>query len=327
MDLRKWLQIMETYEGGGHAYHTTLPTDALQRLCDTMKETQARQNEINCQKTSFLAGRLLRKTLYGQELDYGYSLDFEWIEGLSTDVFQSNFQKISQTGPALVLCSGFADSDTQKQLRDWLLPFKNCQKVLRMGLGQLPKPSAGILWEPREDSQQSSLKFGNFCINSQDPDSALFSLTLEIFGGYFGSRLMSNIREDKGWTYGIYAQRVPNLGQPYMIISSDVKGENILDAIHEIKKEAEELKSQLVSDGELEKVKNYMIGQFLSSITNCYGLADRYRSMWLNGIDFERVENNQKEIQEATAEQVLKMAQTHLQLEDSVIALSGKVVS
>jgi aspartate aminotransferase-like enzyme len=41
MDLRKWLQIMETYEGGGHAYHTTLPTDALLRLRDTMKETQA----------------------------------------------------------------------------------------------------------------------------------------------------------------------------------------------------------------------------------------------------------------------------------------------
>lgn len=41
MDLKKWLQIMETYEGGGHAYHTTLPTDALQRLRDTMKETEA----------------------------------------------------------------------------------------------------------------------------------------------------------------------------------------------------------------------------------------------------------------------------------------------
>ncbi len=40
-DLKKWLQIMETYEGGGHAYHTTLPTDALQRLRDTMNETQA----------------------------------------------------------------------------------------------------------------------------------------------------------------------------------------------------------------------------------------------------------------------------------------------
>ena len=41
MDLKKWLQIMETYEGGGHAYHTTLPTDALLRLRDTMKETEA----------------------------------------------------------------------------------------------------------------------------------------------------------------------------------------------------------------------------------------------------------------------------------------------
>jgi aspartate aminotransferase-like enzyme len=41
MDLRKWLQIMETYEGGGHAYHTTLPTDALLRLRDTMRETES----------------------------------------------------------------------------------------------------------------------------------------------------------------------------------------------------------------------------------------------------------------------------------------------
>ena len=40
-DLKKWLQIMETYEGGGHAYHATLPTDALTRLCEVMKETQA----------------------------------------------------------------------------------------------------------------------------------------------------------------------------------------------------------------------------------------------------------------------------------------------
>ena len=40
-DLKKWLQIMETYENGGHAYHTTLPTDALTRLCEVMKETQA----------------------------------------------------------------------------------------------------------------------------------------------------------------------------------------------------------------------------------------------------------------------------------------------
>ena len=45
MDLKKWLQIMETYEAGGHAYHTTLPTDALVRLRDTMKETENYGND------------------------------------------------------------------------------------------------------------------------------------------------------------------------------------------------------------------------------------------------------------------------------------------
>jgi predicted Zn-dependent peptidase len=152
----------------------------------------------------------------------------------------------------------------------------------------------------------------------------LFSLTLELFGGYFGSRLMSNIREDKGWTYGIYAQRVPLVAKPHWVIGTDVKGEVILEAVEEIQKEALILQNELVPDDELQKVKNYMLGQFLSSITNVYGLAERYRSMWVNGVDFERVERNQQIIQEASSIEVLRISQQYLGLEESVIALSGK---
>jgi aspartate aminotransferase-like enzyme len=59
MDLKKWLQIMETYEGGGHAYHTTLPTDALVRLRDTMKETEAYGNE-RVRQEQIALGRAVR---------------------------------------------------------------------------------------------------------------------------------------------------------------------------------------------------------------------------------------------------------------------------
>jgi hypothetical protein len=62
MDLKKWLQIMETYEGGGHAYHTTLPTDALVRLHDTMKETEAYGTERVRQEQMAL-GREVRSLL------------------------------------------------------------------------------------------------------------------------------------------------------------------------------------------------------------------------------------------------------------------------
>ena len=291
---------------------------------NTMKETQQRQNDINLQKTSYLAGRLLRKSLYSTKLDYGYSYDQSLVESLATEQFRNRFQTLKKTGPGLVLLSGFADADMQKQLRDWLLKFSDCHPIIRNREWTLPMPSAGIQWEERGESQQSSLRIGQYAINSQHEDSALFSLTLELFGGYFGSRLMSNIREDKGWTYGIYAQRVPLVAKPHWVIGTDVKGEVILDAVEEIKKEALILQNELVPDDELQKVKNYMLGQFLSSITNVYGLAERYRSMWVNGVDFERVERNQRIIQEASSVEILRMAQQYLGLEDSIISLSGK---
>ncbi len=291
---------------------------------NTMKETQHRQNDINLQKTSFLAGRLLRKSLYSTGLDYGYSYDQALVDSFSTEQFRNRFDQVRATGPGLVLLSGYADAAMQMQLRDWLLKFRNCRRVIRNREWTMPMPSAGIQWDERADSQQSSLRIGQYAINSQHEDSALFSLTLELFGGYFGSRLMSNIREDKGWTYGIYAQRVPLVAKPHWVIGTDVKGDIILDAVEEIQKEARILQNELVPDEELKKVKNYMLGQFLSSVTNVYGLAERYRSMWVNGVDFERVERNQRIIQEAGSIEVLGMAQKYLGLEDAVIALSGK---
>jgi len=291
---------------------------------NTIKETQIRQHDINLKKTSFLAGKLLRKSLYTTELDYGYSFDPELITSLSTEDFRSEFESKRTTGPALVLLSGFADAQMQKQLKDWLIKFESRTPVMRDREWKTPLPIPGTYWDELADSQQSSLRIGQYAINSQHPDSALFSLTLEIFGGYFGSRLMSNIREDKGWTYGIYAQRVGLLAKPHWIIGTDVKGEVILDAVSEIQKEALIMQTERVSEDELQKVKNYMLGQFLSSITNCYGLAERYRSMWVNGIGFERVEQNQHLIQNASAEDILNTSQKYLLLDPAVITLSGK---
>jgi zinc protease len=290
----------------------------------TIKETIIQQNAVNQQKTGFLAGRLLRKKLYGSELDYGYSLDPELLLSFSPEKLKNKFHSLQETGPALVVVSGWIEKDASKQLEDWLSGFKNIGNLAAKDGFSVSDAEHGVHWDEKDDSQQTSLRIGKWSINSLHPDSSLFNVVLEIYGGYFGSRLMGNIREDKGWTYGISAQRAPNVAKPYWQIGSDVKGEVALLAVSEIKKEAEILINELVSEEELDLVKNYMIGQFISSITNCYGLADRYRSMWINGQSFERVQKNLITIQEATVEQVQEIAQKYLQMDDAVIALSGK---
>jgi aspartate aminotransferase-like enzyme len=62
MDLKKWLQIMETYEGGSHAYHTTMPTMALLRLRETMKETEA-YGFVKVREEQIMLGRAVRSLL------------------------------------------------------------------------------------------------------------------------------------------------------------------------------------------------------------------------------------------------------------------------
>ena len=222
------------------------------------------------------------------------------------------------------MVSGWLQPDALKSLKDWLNEFSNIGNLAQKSSLSLPDLKGDIYWEEMPDSQQTTLRIGKWTIDSLHPDSSLLNLVLEIYGGYFGSRLMGNIREDKGWTYGIFAQRVPNTGKPYWQIGTDIKGEVALEAISEIKKEAEILRSQLVDEEELDLVKNYMIGQFISSVTNCYGLADRYKSMWLNGQSFERMESNLKVLENATQPQVLETAEKYLSLEDAIFVLAGK---
>jgi len=295
-----------------------------QKEWKTITETIIQQNAVNKQKTGFLASKLLRKKLYGPDLAYGYSLNPELLGSFTPEILQEKFQTIQHTGPALAVVSGWIGKDADKQLKDWLYGFSKVGKLADKDGLVVPEPGQGIFWEEKDDSQQTALRIGKWSINSQHADSSIFNLVLEIYGGYFGSRLMGNIREDKGWTYGISAQRVPNIAKPYWQIGSDIKGEVALEAVTEIKKEAEILRNELVSDEELDLVKNYMIGQFISSVTNCYGLADRYRSMWLNGQSFERVEKNLKTLQEATVIQIQEAAQKYLQMDDAIVALSGK---
>lgn len=294
-----------------------------EREWKVIQETSTQQNAINLKKTSYLAGRILRDKLFGTALDYGYSFDSEFVQSISADALKNHFKSIQSIGPSLTLVSGWAEEESLNQLAGWVAGFQSICQLEQNPAFDFPVTDSGPNWHTIEDSQQTSIRIGQRSIDHHHPDSPIFSLVMEIFGGYFGSRLMANIREDKGWTYGIFAQRVPNRFAPYWLISSDLNGESALLALEEIQKEAALMKTELVDEEELEKVKNYMVGQFLATITNCFGVADRYRSVWQLGLDFERMTQNLNAIKRATPEQVMKVAEAHLNVESGIVAFAG----
>jgi predicted Zn-dependent peptidase len=138
----------------------------------------------------------------------------------------------------------------------------------------------------------------------------------EVFGGYFGSRLMRNIREDKGFTYGISSSIAPMRQDGYWVIGTDVKKEFMNDTLTEIQKEIALLQTESVPEDELETVKNYLAGEFAGSLNTPFEIADRVRLMVLEGLDVDFYSNYIQRLRVVTAEDIQIIAQQYWQWKD-----------
>jgi len=104
-----------------------------------------------------------------------------------------------------------------------------------------------------------------------------------ILGGYFGSRLMRTIREEKGYTYGIgaVAGAFHNIG--YITIMTDVANAYRDETLSEIRKEIEKLRTEGVSEEEMTLVRNHMMGELARIFDGPFSVADAIRGI----IDYE----------------------------------------
>jgi predicted Zn-dependent peptidase len=139
-----------------------------------------------------------------------------------------------------------------------------------------------------------------------------------ILGGYFGSRLIKNIREDKGYTYGIGSGIISMKNAGYFYIASEVGADVRKQAVHEVYKEIERLRKEPVPSGELSLVKNYMTGSFLRSIDGPFALADKLKGIMDYDLDFTKYYSQYiQTIKNITSKQLLELANKHFG-EDSI---------
>ena len=115
------------------------------------------------------------------------------------------------------------------------------------------------IFTEREDAMQSAVKMGCTTITREHPDYPKLRVLMTLFGGYFGSRLMSNIREDKGYTYGISAGVVFYPDSGLLIVSTETDNEYVEPLIQEVYHEIDRLHLDPVSAEELRIVRNYML--------------------------------------------------------------------
>ena len=143
-------------------------------------------------------------------------------------------------------------------------------------------------------------------------DYHLMRVVNTILGGYFGSRLMRNIREERGLTYGISSGIITMEDAGYLVIGTDVKKQFTQLAIDEVYREIERLRLEPVSAVELRTVKNYLAGKLLNSVDTPFALAEKFKNIYLYGLTYGFYQNYLKTLNDITPEVIQTVANRYL---------------
>ncbi len=294
----------------------TFPQNELSVFLENAKQEQL----VSMQRVSYLARLKYTEQLFGVKHPYGQSALIEDYDNVERSEIINYHKKNYHAGKMRMIVSGKVNKNTLKLINTY---FGNS---IRVNIG---KPEKERIYEistsknhkaffPQKKALQSGIRIGKMLFTKKDPDYFGMLVLNMILGGYFGSRLIKNIREDKGYTYGIGSGIISMRNAGYFYIASEVGADVREKAVIEVYKEIERLRKEAVPSGELNLVKNYMTGSFLRSIDGPFALADRLLGIIDYDIDFTKYYSQYiQTIKNITSKQLLDLANKHLQ-EDSL---------
>jgi len=280
---------------------------------------------VNSQKVNVLARRKFNEMLFGNQHPYGKEVETSDFDSLQLSDVKAFFVQHYHTANCTIIATGKIAPDFNERINRFFGQKKWGQHSSIHKVAQtIPPPAETKILVEKSDALQSAIRVGRLLFNKTHPDYFHFQVLNVILGGYFGSRLMANIREDKGYTYGIGSGLTSLVHGGYFFISTEVGSGVTKNALAEIYKELDILRNQLIGDDELQTVKNYILGQMLRSIDGPFTLAEKFKGIWMFGLDYSYYDNYFKSVQQVTASQLRDLANKYLQQKDLMECVAGK---
>lgn len=290
----------------------TFPENELQTVVQNIKRFLLVQQE----KVEAIADDIFKAKLFGETHPYGYPNKAEDFDVLSVEQLQYFYKKhYSADNCAIYLAGKFSDKDLQAIAQhfdgsDW----QNGHRV-----ADIECPIAPFVPEQhfieKKDAVQAAIRIGCPLFNKTHPDyQGLFVLNT-LLGGFFGSRLMGNIREEKGYTYGIYSSLTSFIDAGYLAIQTEVGTDIWKDASREIFFEMERLRNELIEDDELNIVRNYLLGNILMNLSGTFNLASTLQGTFVYGLGVDFYYSFIETIKNISPQQLRDLAQKYLRNE------------
>ncbi|TAD86448.1 MAG: insulinase family protein [Bacteroidetes bacterium] len=299
-----------------------LITDAVfpQQELDIFKQNSKQRLSVNLRKCDFVAHQQIDALLYGSEHPYGKYSKMEHLDDLLQADLTAFYTQHYTQGSCIIFIAG-------------KLPT-NAVALLNQSFGQLPltplvvvptAPKLGLQTAPNNrqvritndaNGVQGAIRMARNFPNRHHPDFLKVQVLNTLFGGFFGSRLMSNIREDKGYTYGIHSYLQNHVEQSAWMISTEAGREVCEATIGEVYAEMERLRQTPIPQSELDLVRNYMLGSLLGDLDGPFQIMARWKNYVLHGINTEAFFHHAVGIiKTVSAEELQQLAQQYLQPE------------
>ena len=278
----------------------------------TYKQNMQQRLKVNLRKCDFVASRLIDTYLFGPDHPYGKYSSPEGFDSLNREELMAFYKEYYQQGKLVIFAAGKLPADLPAQLDKWLGDLPNQEKAM-----PLTQPIRATEKKYRvlnnEDGVQGAIRLARTFPNRHDPDFMKVMVLNTLFGGFFGSRLMSNIREDKGYTYGIHSFLMNHVHESGWGISTEAGKDVCEAAISEIYKEMALLREELVDEEELLLVRNYMLGGILGDLDGPFQIISRWKNIVLNGLTEQYFYDTIQTIKTISAEEIKDLANKYLQ--------------
>ncbi len=273
----------------------------------------------------YLADVVISRSIYK---DHPYGFEPGGVEaviaGLQSDQLKTHYASINSPKNAFFVVAGdVTEDEIVRLLSNAFADWNGDAKPTKVIAPPKESTSMQVKLVGRQQAVQSALRVGHLAISRSDPDYVACYVLNMILGGYFNSRINQNLREKNGFTYGARSYFDARKQTGAFIVSTEVRTEVTSAAIREIGIELERIRTEAVTDEELSMVKQYIIGSFPLSIETPQQVASRVASIVLFALGADYYDVFREAVATLTADDLLRVANTHLHPSKLSIAISG----
>lgn len=283
------------------------------------KQNAQQRLKVSLQKCEFVAGQLIDAYLFGEDHPYGKYSRLEDYEALQREEILEFYKQYYQQGRCVIFAAGKLPSDLPDQLEQYfgklpLRPHSDKNNEVNHSVNPITEKKQHITIDPQ--GVQAAIRIARPFPNRHHPDFQKAMVLNNVYGGFFGSRLMANIREEKGYTYGIYSYLMNHVQQSGWMISTEAGRDVSEAAVKEIYKEMKQIREQLIDPDELMVSRNYMIGTILGDLDGPFQVAARWKNLVLNELDEAYFYQGIQTIKTVTPEELQQVAEKYLRPEE-----------